>query len=341
MDPTKSYEQKIRQYIEKHKEVTARKIRQEIDLSEPTLFKHLHTLLEKGVIKKYGSVPKVVYTINPDRHHNEQEQIESDVTNLLHALSAKQTDTIEKEYLYISPDGTMTGGIRGFVIWCKKQKLDAIKTAHEYLSILKKWTIHKQDGLIDATFKIHDSFGTNVYVDKLFYLDFYAVERFGRTKLAQLAFQAKQAQDEQLMPEILNHVRSPIETFIHKHRIEAIGYIPPTVKRSYQFQTELERLLNLPLPRIELTKIITGTPVQQKMLKKQEERILNAQKTIFLQEKKDTYSRLLLIDDFVGSGATINQVAHKVRQIGGMKESTIYGFALTGSIKGFEVISQM
>jgi len=53
---------------------------------------------------------------------------------------------------------------------------------------------------------------------------------------------------------------------------------------------------------------------------------------------KAAFNKVLLIDDALGSGATINETACKLknRHIAKM----VYGYALTGSYKGFEVISE-
>jgi predicted amidophosphoribosyltransferase len=49
--------------------------------------------------------------------------------------------------------------------------------------------------------------------------------------------------------------------------------------------------------------------------------------------------RLLLIDDAVGSGATMNEIALKIKQKG--LSDAVLGVAITGSYKGFEVISEL
>jgi predicted amidophosphoribosyltransferase len=52
-----------------------------------------------------------------------------------------------------------------------------------------------------------------------------------------------------------------------------------------------------------------------------------------------SYQNLLLIDDAVGSGATLNQIARKIK----VKDiaKTIIGLAIVGSYKGFDVITDI
>ena len=52
------------------------------------------------------------------------------------------------------------------------------------------------------------------------------------------------------------------------------------------------------------------------------------------------YKNVLLIDDAVGSGATMNETAMQLRKRG-LVDSQIVGLAITGSFKGFDVISEI
>src|SRR5690606_34497845 len=122
---------------------------------------------------------------------------------------------------------------------------------------------------------------------------------------------------------------------IEKHKIGAIGFIPPTIKREVQLMKFLKNGLNLNTPAIDIQKISGIIPVPQKSLNKIEERINNADSTFVLPENKK-YNKVLLIDDAVGSGATMNQIAKKIKEKGTAK--TIVGLAVVGSFKGFDVI---
>lgn len=75
--------------------------------------------------------------------------------------------------------------------------------------------------------------------------------------------------------------------------------------------------------------------IPQKSLTKLDERVNNAQSSIIL-GKKTKCDRVLLIDDTIGSGATIFETSKKIKQTG--IATVVIGFAVTGSYKGFEVI---
>jgi predicted amidophosphoribosyltransferase len=90
--------------------------------------------------------------------------------------------------------------------------------------------------------------------------------------------------------------------------------------------------------KISITKIKTDIVVPQKTLNKLEDRVENAKKT-FVVNEMGKYKNVLLIDDAVGSGATLNEVAKQIKEKGIAKK--IIGLAITGSFKGFDVISEV
>lgn len=180
---------------------------------------------------------------------------------------------------------------------------------------------------------------SEVFLDELYYLDFYSIERFGKTKLGNILLYAKQGQNKFLMKEAINLVKVKILEIISKEKIEAVGFIPPTVPRAIQFQKELEKDLQLSLPKIILTKHIIDTPIPQKSLNKLSDRVENARATILYKDDDKSYNRILLIDDALGSGATLNEVAKKIKIEKGAKK--IIGLALVGSFKGFDVVNEV
>lgn len=74
-------------------------------------------------------------------------------------------------------------------------------------------------------------------------------------------------------------------------------------------------MLNL-IHYLSLEKPYSGqVPIAQKTLSKLEERIKNAQQSIFIKDININHERILIIDDAIGSGATLNEVAAKIKQL--------------------------
>ena len=68
------------------------------------------------------------------------------------------------------------------------------------------------------------------------------------------------------------------------------------------------------------------------------ERVANAKNT-FIVPRQQAYEHILIIDDAIGSGATINEIAIKIKDK--KLANKISGLAITGSYKDFEVISEL
>jgi len=176
-------------------------------------------------------------------------------------------------------------------------------------------------------------------LDDLYYLDFYSIDRFGKTKLGQLLLYAKQSQQQSLMSELIDTLSPEIQKLIKLKHITSVGFIPPTVRRQVQFMTVLERKLKLKLRVITIRKIKSEVAVPQKSLGKLIDRVENAQHSLVVSDNSE-HNNILLIDDAVGSGATLNETAKQMRERG-ICRGKIIGLAITGSFKGFDVISEV
>lgn len=187
--------------------------------------------------------------------------------------------------------------------------------------------------------KLRNTKGFNtIWLDQFFYLDFYAIERFCKTKLGTLLHYAKQGQNRQLMAEIVQLCQEKVKQFLTNQHADAVGFIPPTIRREVQFMKYLQKNLNIALPHIEIKKISGIIPVPQKSLQKIEERIRNAENTFAVTDSRK-FNHVVLIDDAAGSGATLNQISRKIKDKKIAQKVT--GLALVGSFKGFEVISDV
>lgn len=321
--------EKIVEYIAKHGQASGRILTGQFsDISARAIRKQLKNLFDKGILQKIGKPPKVYYSLVAV---SEQKQFTGDIDTKTYAI-------INKRYLFISPTGQELSGWNGFVAWCAKTKQDPIKTAHEYVTTLHKYDAFRKGNVIDGMMKMKQTFKT-VYLDKLFYLDFYSIERFGKTKLGQMLLYAKQSQNTKLIRSLVEEVRPKILSLIKKYNVDAILFVPPTVKREVQFMKELERHLALSLPSVSVAKVKTPIIIPQKTLSKLEDRVENARRTIVVDETR-TYSNILMVDDAVGSGATLNETAKQIRKQEICKGRLI-GLAITGSFKGFDVISEV
>jgi len=319
---------KIIEFLKKNKEATATQISEFLGISYQGTFKQLNKLQVLNLIKKIGKPPFVFYLLN--------ENIDLAVNTF--DIDKKDIEIIEKNYIYFSPAGEVYDGVSGFIKWCESKKQDVIKTSQEYVKTISKYEKYKKGGFIDGMVKMRATFNS-LGVDELYYFDFYSIERFGKTKLGALLLYAKQSQSVELINKIYEIIKDDFFKFLKNKDIDAVCFVPPTVSRKIQFQKELEKKLNIKLPHVRITKIVNQIPVPQKTLNKLEDRMENARSTIFIKED-NVFKNILIIDDGVGSGSTINEIALKIKNKG-ICSGKIIGLAITCSYNGFDVINEV
>ncbi|WP_162262070.1 hypothetical protein [Bathymodiolus septemdierum thioautotrophic gill symbiont] len=284
-------------------------------------------LVEVGKIQKIGSAPKVFYAT-----------ISRDMTHLDYQLDTETQEIVDKNFFFIEPTGVELSGIDGFEKWCGKRDFDVTQKAKEFNKIHQKYQKQKHNDLLDASVKMRKTFGVGCCVDRLFYFDFYAVEIFGKTRMGQKLLHAKQGQNKAKIKEIAILVKSSIVEIIVHHHIDSVVFVPPTVPRAVQFMKVLETELALSIAKVNVIKVIGDIRVPQKTLKKLADRVENAQHT-FMVDNMAKFKTTLIIDDAVGSGASINQIACKLKHA--KHTNKVIGFAITGSLHDFEVISEV
>lgn len=311
--------ERILQYISQNDQVTVQQLVAYLGHSPQAVHRQLKKLVEKNLVEKVGTPPVVYYKI-----WQTQTPITTDLSD----------DLIEETFVEILPNGQRITGNLAFDYWCKQRNFDTQKYAKKYHEIYHKYEhFRSRDGWIDATEKLLKTYQNSVFLKGMFYLEFSALEIFGQTKWYLYLLYSKLNEDRKLMHTLFTelNLQKTIQEFIQKHKIQAVGFIPATVPRQIQFQKEVEKYLNLSLPKIVIQKLKTPILVPQKTLSKPQDRVVNS-RTTFAIKSNFAAKRILLIDDFVGSGATLNFVAEKLLKLN--PKAQIYGAALCGSPNG-------
>ena len=323
-----STEKQIIQILQKTQEIRLNDLVEATGVSRQMVHRAVKNLVEKSIIEKIGSAPRTYY------------RIVRPVATASHDIGEEDSKFLQRHFLLVTELGNRLTGPDALAYWCQRQKLPIEKTAAEFIATRKKYLQYiQQNGLIDGLQKIKSTEGfDSIGLDEVYYLDFYAIERFGKTRLGTLLHLAKQGQNRKLMDEIVTLTKDRIKTLLIEKKIDAVGFIPPTIKRDIQFMKVLERKLNLPLPHVKLLKVTGEIIIPQKSLNKIEERISNAKASIMVNERAQ-YKNVLLIDDAIGSGATINETAIKLKTQ--LVAKKVIGVAITGSFKGFDVLQEV
>ncbi|KKT86626.1 hypothetical protein A3A54_00780 [Candidatus Curtissbacteria bacterium RIFCSPLOWO2_01_FULL_39_62] len=319
---------RIVSYIKTNGQAKVKDLATHLALGNVAIHRQLKKLVAAGQLAKVGTPPKVFYVL---------------ANRTLSSPSLPANALLDNYFAYVDPTGHLNTGLAGFRIWLKN-----VGKVEQEQSLLKRYALDRTEanslfnsaGLIDATVNIGRTFNNEMNLDRVFYLDFYSLPTFGKTRLGTSVLYAKQSENQEMIRQLAGEAQSKLTPLITDLGIEAVGFLPHSILRKVQFLKEFADRLNLTLPKIELIKAYPGEiRVAQKTLGRLEERIQNARETIFVNNNKTRFKRVLLIDDAVGSAATLNETARKLKNMGIAQE--VYGFAIVGSLKGFEVIREV
>jgi predicted amidophosphoribosyltransferase len=102
---------------------------------------------------------------------------------------------------------------------------------------------------------------------------------------------------------------------------------------------ELQKQFDNKCIMIPIQKVYKEFRVQQKSLKDVNERVRNANATFIVPTQDTHYKKVLVIDDFTGSGATLNVLAGMLKRQ--HIATQVDGLTITGSMNGFEIIKEV
>lgn len=325
-------EEKIKKEFKNNPELTVKELVFRTQASKQMIHIVLKKLLSENYLEKLGRTPKTVYRLLNKAPKEKK-------TSLFENITKIENNFLAQNFLLISEKGDLIEGLEAFEIWCNKRNQPVQKTIEEFIKTKEKYnSYYDKNGVINRTVKLTNTYKEKTHLNGVYYLDFYAIERFGKTRLGTLLHYAKQGQSLFLMNILMQEIHEKLITFITKNNINAIGFVPPTIRREVQIMKFIQENLNIALPIIDIKKISGIIPVPQKSLSKLDERITNATNTFAVTDQRN-FKKVLLIDDAVGSGSTLNQIAEKIKSKNVAK--TVIGLAIVGSFKGFDVITDI
>ncbi|MBP7835127.1 hypothetical protein KA025_03520 [Candidatus Saccharibacteria bacterium] len=273
----------------------------------------------------------------PNRFYRNKEALKNNDTETIDMDNPNDIKLIENNFYSLTPLGEELIGIDGFVKWCNARKLNVSTMKKEYISVLLKYYGANFKTPLDFTNKLSTTLKDNS-LTKVWSVDYYNFEIFGKTKLGTQVMIAKQTGDKETIASLVKILDPVVNTIIKKYDIDAIAFTPPTIQRQYQLMGMLDNGLRVNLPRVKIYKVGAKILIAQKTLKSLEDRILNASQT-FIVESANQYSNVLIIDDALGSGATLNEISKQIIQKNIAK--TCYGLVLVASPSGYEVINEV
>ena len=298
-------------------------------------------------ISKAWKTPHVVYDITPlvyDHHiiSKPAPRIQRSYPSFI--LNYNEQHIIDDFYKFDS-DGSLFVKKKWFIAWCTKRNINPKDAAQRYISVINNiqsmknncWVINVTQ---QFTIWLQQKHKQKMYLDTMFYCDRYNYDEFGRWPLAEMTFYAKQSQNLKLIHKCLDMIINQIECIVHHHRIDAIAITPPSINRHYQLLSILQKKISyLNIPFVDMYKYYPNKiAIAQKTLK-WAQRFINALHSIQIQTTTH-YENILLIDDFVWSGATMNISAMKLKDKWIAKN--IIWLSMVGNIDmSFDIINEI
>lgn len=279
-------------------------------VSRAVVHRYLKELVEQWLITRNENGAHTTYqlTNSPDREEKESTS---------YIFSYQETKILNEYFYKISPIGKPYEWKDWFIVRCEERWLNPEKKIHDFVAITNHiQSLKNECGLLDVT----ETFRNHIEswaIDTLYYADQYKRMDFGRGKLAEITFYAKSTQTLHLLKQSIELVKYQLECLIQSGEIDALAFTPHSTKRSIQLLEYLKKNISLfDLPLVSLSKYTPhGFAVAQKSLKTRKQRIQNARETILLEDNDiSNYATVLLIDDFVGSWATLNETAKKLKK---------------------------
>ena len=306
-----SQKEKVLMLLRNHDALRPMEMAHLLKVSTTTVHTTLRELLTEGYLIRSGSRPQVLYRLATDI-----------------------SESIQKSFLYKTNLGGVLFGMEGFKEWVK-EKFDKYSFAEKVTAYEKAYTEYckerKGGFLLEAKIM---AVATLPSFDSLRCLDLYNLKienEQKRTKEAVLLEVGKgdgsPKKLETLLGDYISSSISDINEFIKKNKIDAVAFVPPTKKRKVQvmrlLEKEFERWNVYKIKCIAIKRHFENSSLprqEQKNISSVKGRIENAKATYHVVNLGTTYKKVLLVDDLVGSGATMNEVVRKLKESGTTKE---------------------
>ena len=201
---TRSTKQKILDLL-RERRLSPAGLRQHLGVSASVVHSHLKSLLDDGLIQKFGSAPRVFYKIR------EQSAI----------------DVIEDSFVFQDSLGVLHTGMDGFRLWSDRglKKMSFEDKVVLYVDRVSTMESNKRDGVFDLTGKLQKivAVGEKIYLEEMVCLSLRTVRDFSRTKMGVYLDVVKNFYRKEIVEEFLDYAVPLIIAYAKKRAVNAVG----------------------------------------------------------------------------------------------------------------------
>ena len=328
----------VLEIVRHHPEISPSEIVTVTQRSRSMVQKYLRELVDAGYLVKKGDRSQVVYE-----------------------AVRYASECMQESFLWKDVAGVLFFGIEGFKRWVADGALlgmDFEEQVAVYEKSVKQYLAEKDD-VSCFTMDIREKLvNERIFLDALLCRDLYTMQIVGqdtntmkRTKIAVLLEVVKGSGDRKKLKHLISgYVDAAIDTVyavIQQKKIDAVAFVPPTAPRPVQIMRLLKKeFASRNVDCIPILSIgrhfpdLHGSRQEQKQIRSVRRRVLNARSTYRVKRTLDQYRRVLLVDDIVGSGATLNEIARQCKEK--KIAEAVYGLCLVGiNTKKLVVVRKM
>lgn len=303
--------QQVLDLFQENEYLWATEISQKLNKSRVIIHKYLKELINQNKLEKVGTW---AYTKYKSVFFIESNKVDYKKNNFLPNYTDEKL--LEEIFFKFTPEWNILKWFLWFEKWCEERDLDIEAKLKSFKSIYNHLqSLQNECWLLQAKESFWKHF-EKIFLDNIYYADQYKRMEFWRWKLAEITFYAKQSQNKDLILQSIQQITLQLKCIIKRENIDAIAMVPWSIERKNQLLSFLKNdLKSLNLPFVNIIKYYQNNiAIPQKTLKTREQRIQNAKNTIFINDNNiKMYSKILLIDDFVWSGSTLNETAKKLK----------------------------
>lgn len=306
-----------------------------VGIGKVMIQRHLKKLVELGRVIKLGKPPRVYYEVKPaedPKIHRLRQTLDQI------PISSFQEEVLGKFFAFATLTA-LTQGSEAFKAWFlvkqipllmkqkSKRKSFTEQMTETFCKLLRAYcdfrlqleASRNEIGLFDATDR-YLSIHKDQVLERVFCSDFYSIPQFGKTLLGCLTQKAKVGDRYSIVfiDQLISAVKFHIQKLLEDQKIEAILWVPHSLKRQVPLLDIMQKKINLTIPTIGIVKTFDAEIIPQKSISDLRQRIENAWHTNQITEPRSRlllYKRIAIIDDAIGSNATIHAIAKKLKRL--------------------------
>lgn len=300
-----SIKTRILELFDNYNELSVLEITKQLNVSKQSVHLCLKKLQGEEVVQKFGRVPLTFYKLVPSSAEGEDVQISL----------TEDEQTAVNTFTRLNAYGKLITGIPAIVDYYKNTD----RGLHEFIKLFAAERIRinrnkDPSQLINGHNNFRQLVGVSDYnISDLYHVDYEHIGEFGKSRLGILVELAKTTQSESVFELLIKEVKKQIVNFVYMSDFDAVAFVPPTIPREKQIMRVLEEELAIALPKINIHKVFNEVPVAQKSRLSKESRAINAESS-FMIPQQAKYKHLLLIDDIMTTGITLNTIAQKIKR---------------------------